>query len=1270
MRSAPAGYVVEKPLQTSPHSEVYAAVRELDGANVVLKTYLADRTGDAEARAAREIETLRRVAGPGVPRALDLDCSTEHPFLVLERLPGVPLARVMEERPIDLELWLRIALNASEILGRVHAARVVHKNLTPDNLLVDPADARVWLCDFGLAAELGAPERTRGLLSSTLAGALRYVSPEQTGRMNRGCDFRSDLYSFGATLYHALTGRPPFDVTDPLELIHSHLARVPRPAREVRADVPEVVSRLLGRLLRKEPEERYRSVRGLHADLQTCQARLTSTGSLSGDLELGANDVPDRPRFTERLYGRERESARMREIYTRAAAGQLQVLWIEGEPGAGKTALTESLHASLAGRGYLAVGKFDLYRDRAYAGWVAALGSLVQQILVESDEQLARWRSTIREGLGNIVGALVGLVPDLAFIVGDTPALPPLGPRETRARLSLALQRFVSACATPEHPLVLLLDDLQWSDAGSLELLEDLLSSGVPAAALVIGAWRSDLAEEAQPLRALAGRLSERGVSFERIELGPLGVDASVAMLADALERTPEDVRGFAELIERKTGNCALLVRQFIEHIHARGLLRYEVGAGWTWSFETVTAADIPEGAVAFMTAKIARLDAGARALLEFASCVGNEFDADLLCELSGRERQALERDLYTLCDAGLIAPCPLGFRFVHDRLREATQELLSDAARTRIHYDTARLLLERIAESERAAHVFEIVEHLNRGLPHLPEALRLTAIELNHQAASRSLGAGAAAAASGHLAVARELFREEDWSAHRALGLSIFLQSAESATQGGQFEAARELLDALDRRAPSRFEFAQIAVKRLQLLALLENPESCVSYILEVMRKLGVRWPRHPSALRARLNLRGIRWMLLRRRGMDILRPATSVDPHWLAPILVIGQSGSILIRYDVRLTALATCFVLRRYIRSGYIARAPFTLASYANWLQIIHGEFSAARRFAEVALALNDRVPDPVYGPRCAMQIHGMLYPWLMPRRQALAELDRVAEALREVGDPEYAYYTRFLKVSYGALAGDPVEQSERELTELAASVRRSGHSYPEPEQCQRAYGLLSRSVPQAVLASEIAAHNAWHADNPGWAQPFTATIWLLVLCVYGRYDLAFAQSERLEPELLRITPFVHVADHTFYRGLAAATLSVRTSGRAASRYARDLSRCLRRLHGWASGGPDFLHMATALEAERAALRRDFKGADRLYELATTVAKKQGFPHHAALAQERRARFLASLRRESEAERAFKEAIRLYRAWGAAPKAAMLEQRVSGGVSDTPL
>jgi tetratricopeptide (TPR) repeat protein len=284
--------------------------------------------------------------------------------------------------------------------------------------------------------------------------------------------------------------------------------------------------------------------------------------------------------------------------------------------------------------------------------------------------------------------------------------------------------------------------------------------------------------------------------------------------------------------------------------------------------------------------------------------------------------------------------------------------------------------------------------------------------------------------------------------------------------------------------------------------------------------------------------------------------------------------------------------------------------------------------------------------------------------MPRRQALAQLDSVAEALREVGDPEFAYYTRFLKVSYSALAGDPVPQAERELSELAESVRRSGHSYPEPEQCQRAYVLLSRSVPAALLASELAAHNAWHVANPGWALPFTATIWQLVLCVYARYDLAFTQAERMQTDALRITPFVHVADLSFYRSLSAAALASGARGRTRRRYVRELRLGLRRLHAWASGGPDFAHMATALEAERARLRRDFKGADRLYELAIAVAKKQGFPHHAALAQERRARTLAEQRRESEAERAFKEAIRLYRAWGAAPKAAMLEDELGLG------
>ncbi len=1247
---------------------MYWAVRDRDATEVILKLYAGDSTAQRLASAQRELETLRTLAGKGTPRPLEILLEHVTPVLVIEFVPGVALGTWIEAGLPSPSAILRVALQLAEVLGRVHAARFTHRDVNPRNVVVDPATLATHLIDFGIARRLGSAEGDAVGTGGGLAGTLLYIAPEQTGRMNRVSDMRSDLYSLGATLYHALTGRPPFESTDPLELIHAHIARVPVPPIQLRPEIPAALSEVVLKLLRKEPDERYPTAAVLHADLLMLQEQLERTGRMDGGFALGGAQEPERPSFSRKLHGREREIAKLRALQEQVCTGHASMLLIQGEPGCGKSALIDEFRPWLAeAGGYLAIGGFDLYSDRPYAGWETALGSLCQQLLVESDARLERWRTELLAGLGGIAKALVELLPDLGFILGEVEAVPALGPRETQARLSLAVQRFLGVCAGRSRPLVLFLDDLQWSDAGSRYLLEDVLSSDLPEGLLVIWACRSGVLTSGHPLTALLARLAERRIEVETLTLSTLAAEAGTEMLAEALERSVDDVHDLGRLVERKTGNNPLLIRQFIDHIHARGLLRWRRGHGWSWSPAEIAAADIPDGAVALMTEKMGRLEPISRELIELASCVGDEFDLDLLTELARLEKTSLEKALFALSDAGLIAPCTNGFRFVHGRIREAAQSMLSAETHAQLQYDIGRLLLARTPEAEHAEHASTIVDHLNRGLAHVGEDLRLTAVRLNLAAGGRALAKGAAATSEGYFGVARKLFLDRDWEQERSLGFSLLLRSAESTILVGDFDSALSLLADLERRSPSLLESAQIAARRVQIFAMTKDPVECMSYALGILSGLGVRWPLRPSPARARLALLVLRLRLRMREGRELFRPAASMDPGLLAPILVIGACTGVIGRVDLHLGVIASCWVISSNLRQGYLARPGYSLAVYAGWLQLILGDTAGAQRAAQLALEWGERVPDPVYRPRLEMHIHAILRPWWMPRRQALAGLERISESMREVGDLEYAYYARFLDSSYGALAGNPVGETGRALLEIADAVRRSGTRYPEPERFHDAYRLLLASeLSDRAIENAVAESDSWLASNSGGVEAYVRTCWLLVLCVFNRHDLAFSQSERFSKWLFRIVPYVHVTDHTFYRGLAAAALASSAHRRDRVRYVHVLRRSLGKLRRWAKGGPDFAHMELLLAAEHARLRRKPERARALYEQAQQGAKRQDFIHHAALACERRARMFIDLRRETEAAAALREAGALYAKWGCETKARALEHERNALVS----
>jgi hypothetical protein len=1258
----PDGYSCAKRLHTGRLADVYSAVRDSDGAEVILKLYTAGSAKHRLAAAQRELEVLRALAGRGTPEALELILAHVAPVLVMRSAPGLSIESWVESGLPSLAGVLGVALQLAEILARVHAMRFIHRDVNPRNVIIDPVTLETHLIDFGIALRLGSTERGVSTPRDRCEGTPLYLAPEQTGWINHGIDPRSDLYSLGATLYLMLTGKPPFESRDPLELIHAHVARMPVPPVQLRPELPEALSELVLKLLRKAPEERYANAGALRIDLQLLREQLERTGRIEPGFAL-ASEAPEKPRFTRRLRGRELELTKLHALADVALGGRAPFLLLQGEAGSGKSSLVEELRPWLAGHGgRLAAGGFDPYCDRPYEGWASALGSLIQQLLAESEARFEHWKTELRAGLGSIAQALVELLPDLRFLVGDVAPAPALGPRETQARLSLAVQRLLAVCASKQHPLVLLLDDLHWSDAASRLLLEDLLGSGLPEGLLLIGAHRTGDAREGDPMPALRARLDERGIPIESLTVSALDAGAAAALLADALERPLEDVRSLAQLVQRKSGNNPLLMRQFVEHIHARGLLRWRRGEGWCWDPSEIAATDIPDGAVALMTERMGLLEPAVRALLEFASCVGDEFDLDVLVELGSPDRAAAERGLFALSDAGLIAPCPAGFRFVHARIREAAQSLLAEDVRARLHHDIARLLLARTSEAELPERTVAIVEHLNRSLTHVGDDLRLTTIRLNLAAGKRALASGAAASAEGYLSVGRCLRREDDWASAREMSFELLLLSAESALLRGDFEGSLALLRALDARSPSVLESAQIEVKRIQVLVLTQPPEQCVLHALEVMHRRGLRWPLHPTRLRARLALRWLLWKLRPGTRRELLFRATRVDPDLLAPMQIAGVSGAAMVRVDVHLVALVNCWVLGSNLRRGYLTRPSYSLSSYATWVQCVLGNAPEAERLARLALEWCERVPDPTIKPRIDMQVNAVLRPFWTRRRPTLAVMDRIAESLHEIGDLEFAYFARFLKIAYCALAGEGVATAERGFAELSDAVRRSGHHYPEPERCLAVYRLLLGAGPLQLEAA-LAESDAWIAANgSASAEVYIRTLWMLVLCVHDRFDLALAQSDRIGDRLFAIVPYVHVVDHTFLRGLAAAAVATQARGPARTRHARDVARCRRRLRRWARHGPDFVHMETLLAAEQARLRGDASRARALYDEAAQRAREQDYTHHAALACERQGRMLAELRRETAAGVSLREATALYAKWGALAKAEALRQQRS--------
>jgi predicted ATPase len=1056
-----------------------------------------------------------------------------------------------------------------------------------------------------------------------------------------------------------LAGEPPFRSSDPLELVHAHLARRPRPLAEASPELPEPIARIVDKLLEKQPEDRYQHVSALAFDLRSCRDSLEKHGSIPCDLVLNSADAPSRPLFRLRLYGRERETHRIQSMYERvAAAEETELLLISGAPGVGKSSLLEALRAQVSEkRGYLAAGKYDLYRRSSpYSGLLLAFEHLIQQILTESGERLDRWRHVLREALGNVAPALIEVVPDLVHVLGEMPPAPRLGPEETRQRLGLAVSRFVSGIACAERPLVLFLDDLQWAEPGSLYLLEQILLDRQVKSLLIVGTYRANELENVHALSALMGRLRDIGVPVHEVTLGPLPPSACAALLADVLGRSADEVSWLSERVQLKTGSIPFLVQQFVYRMCDRGVIRFEPGSGWAWDSERLAAADVSDDAASVMSERLSELPEAPLRLVKLASCVGSVFDSAQLAMLTAHPATSVDLPLGKLADEGLIAPCSQGFRFVHDRVREAAQALCSDAERACFHAEIGWALHATHAASD-GEQAVAICDHLNRARELLTPDQRWPLLKCNVVAGTFALRAGAPRTARTYFDTAAALFEDSDWSRDPATGWELCYGRVDCVGLSGDYPLALRLLQELESRPLSLIQASVAAFRRIGIYAVID-PVRAADVALVSLARFGVRFPREPSWLR----LRTSQWLtdrsLRRRTDRGIFRPADKLPEQWLAVYLQLGGAAGAMIRHRTRLTLLVVAWLVRKYAKFGYYRAPAFALGGYAHLRLLVARDWETSRRYGEVALQLRDSASDPVTWPKAAVQIYGVLEPWFVPRRAVVAPLRRTFDEALEVGDSEYAYYSAYLCASYQALSGVALEEVLSELKRLGEFARRWSSMSAERAAALLALYRLLVHPPAGALSDQLKPILEPLAE---WDRAAMAPHVLLALLVCSQFEAAFQEAQRMEQRIDDCTgSSPATADFHLLRGIAAAELAASAPVRSSRRrYRATLRASYSKVRLYARRGPDYVHYRQMLEAECARLAGKSSQALALYDQAARRAEQQQYPHHAGLARERRAGLLIHLRQHSSAVLDLRRARTAYERWGCARKLAQMDE-----------
>jgi len=1216
-----------------------------------------------------EYELKDELDGAWAVRPLELAREAGRVMLVLEDPGGESLGGLVT--PIEPGPFLRLAIGIAVALGKLHQRGLVHKDIKPANLLANGSTGEVRLTGFGMASRL-AREHQSPRSPETLAGTLAYMAPEQTGRMNRSVDSRSDLYSLGVTLYQLLTGALPFAAVEPMEWVHCHLARLPVPPAERLPEIPSVISAIVMKLLAKRAEDRYQTAAGIERDLRRCLGQWDTQRRID-EFPLGEHDTPDRLRIPEKLYGRENEVEILLGAFDHVVrGGGPQLVLVSGYSGIGKSSVVNELQPVLVPpRGLFASGKFDQYkRDIPYATLAQAFQSLIRQLLTKSEAELSRWRHDLRDALDQNGRLIVDVVPELKLIIGDQPALPDVSAPDAQRRFQLAFRQFIGVFARAEHPLALFLDDLQWLDAATLELLADLLTRSELQHLLVIGAYRDNEVDASHPLTRKLEAIRSEGGEITQITLGPLSQAHLEQLLADTLRSNPERSAPLARLVREKTGGNPFFTIQFIHSLAEEEMLTIDRDAAcWSWDLHRVRARAYTDNVVDLMLLKLVRLPSRTQSALQQLACLGSTADTTTLSLILEESPEQVQTDLWESTRLGFIEGVDGSYRFIHDRVHEAAYSLIPEGSRAEAHLRIGRLLAAHTSSQKLEEKIFDIVNHLNRGATLITSrAERENLSEMNLIAGKRAKASTAYASALKYFNQGAELLGDEGWERRRDLMLPMELERAECEFLTGALEAADRRLTALASRTTTTMERASLASLHMNVCTELMQPARAVTVALDYLRHVGIECSPHPTETEVRRQYERV-WLRLGGRAIEELKDLPRMtDPESAATVDLLTKILVAALLTDRNLDCLTSCWAVELSLERGNCAASCLAYISLSRAALWHFRDYQTAFRFAQVGLELVEsdafqRLQGAVY-----INFGALIAPWMKHVRTATDLARRAFEAANKIGDLRYANYANIALGSDLLFSGDSLSDVLRDAERALAFAQKTRFS-----------GDIDLVIPQLALILTLRGltptfgcfdceliqelqFERYLGDNPNLA---IHECWYWIRKMQARflasdYTGALAASSKAQELLWVSTAYIEEAEYHFYSALSRAAFCDSIAVDEHAGHLGALAAHERQLEIWSEICPEnFESRATLVGAEIARIETRDLDAMRLYERAIRSSRTNGFVHNEALAYERASAFYRARGFDQFADSYLRNARACYAAWGADGKVRQLDR-----------
>ncbi|MEG4962189.1 MULTISPECIES: AAA family ATPase [unclassified Microcoleus] len=1310
-----AGYRLAEQIYAGSRTLVYRGVRDSDRTPVIIKLLRNEYPNFNELVQFRNQYTIaKNLNFPSIVKPLTLEVYHNSYALVMEDFGGISLSNYLKiandknqpAKSLSLTEFLKLALQLTDILHYLYQSRVIHKDIKPANILINPDTKQIKLIDFSIASLL--PRETQEIQNlHILEGTLAYLSPEQTGRMNRGIDYRSDFYALGVTFYELLTGHLPFLSDDPMELVHCHLAKQSISIHQIHPKIPIVLSHIVSKLMAKNAENRYQSALGLKHDLEICLAQLEKTGNIEA-FDLGQEDITDRFLIPEKLYGREKEVDRLLAAFERVSTGSTEMMLVAGFSGIGKTAVVNEVHKPIVRqRGYFIKGKYDQFqRNIPFSAFVQAFRDLMNQLISESDAQLQRWKSKVLTAVGDNGQVLIDVIPELKGIIGKQQIAPELSGSAAQNRFNLLMQKFVQVFTQAEHPLVIFLDDLQWADSASLKLLQLLMED--TGHLLVLGAYRDNEVSPTHPFILTVDEIIKFGATVNTLTLTPLQKNDINQLISDTLSCEPEIAKPLKKLVYQKTQGNPFFATQFLKALHDDGLITFDppqsptplsspltkarqkgLQGGWQCDLAQVKALAITDDVVEFMALQLQKMPFPTQEMLKLAACIGSQFDLATLAIVSEKSAEVAATALWKSLQEGLIIPTTEAYkfftqsdnesvssaaanptyRFLHDRVQQAAYSLIPDALKQATHLKIGQLLLQNSSEIDPEEKLFDIVGHLNLGIELISKPSEREALaQLNLKAGVKARKSTAYAAARIYLQIGIDLLTSKCWVYQYELTLNLYVSSAEVVYLNHDF-------DGMEQMATLVLQSAQTILDKVKIYEILIVAQTAQGKMLEAIAlgrdallQLGVKLPTETDqtkigkALQTLGSQQGGK-LIEELVDLPVMSNATTQAAIQLLgalfPPVFLGMPG---------LLPILSSMMVSLSIDFGNAPASTVGYAIHGMVLCAFLGEVETGYSFGKLAMNLLDRFNIR----ELKATIPAFFGSFIQHRQEAIRAtiptLKGSYTAAMETGNFLQSGYSILIYLESNFFSGVELDTWETEIASYSAAMAQakqySAQAYFDIMQ-QTVNNLRKVCIPSDCLIGsaydETVMLPQHHQNNELTAIAKVYVYKLLLAYCYGNNTSALDYIAQAKPYLMAISGLIHVPIFHFYAALTYLAIFPTKPEQEQSEILTMVETHQTILQQRAQNAPmNYKHKWYLVEAEKHRILGNKADAIDLYDRAISLAKEHQFLNEEALANELAAKFYLNWGKQKVAQAYMIEAYYCYARWGSQAKVTDLEQR----------